>query len=91
MIRSASGPACAQLQAAVSLAVTLQVVLSGECLVAERALEGPCTAVERQVVFEVIRVEKPGRAVRTGIGALACMLPHVDLQFIIPDDEKEEE
>ena len=55
-LRTAPGPACAQLQAAVSLAVTLEVVLPGEGLVAERALEGPGPTVEGQVVFEVVRV-----------------------------------
>lgn len=73
------------------LAVTLEVVLSGECLVTERALEGPRPTVEGQVVFEVVRVEEAGRAVRTGVGALACMFPHVDLQFIIPSEEKDED
>lgn len=53
-LRPTSGPACAQLQAAVSLAVTLEMVLSGEGLVAEGALEGPRPTVEGQVVFEVI-------------------------------------
>lgn len=37
-----------------SLAVTLEMVLSGEGLVAEGALEGPRPTVEGQVVFEVI-------------------------------------
>lgn len=53
-LRTAPGPTGSQLQAAVPLAVTLEVVLSGEGLVAERALEGSRPTVERQVVFEVV-------------------------------------
>lgn len=37
-----------------SLAVTLEMVLSGEGLVAEGALKGPRPTVEGQVVFEVV-------------------------------------
>lgn len=48
------GPTSAQLQAAVALAVALEMVLSGESLVAEWALERSRPAVEGQVVFEVV-------------------------------------
>lgn len=70
-----------------SLAVALEMIFSGKGLVAERALEGSCSAVEGQMVFEVIRMQKPGRAVWAGVGALACVFPHVDFQFIIPGGE----
>lgn len=53
-LRPTSGAACAQLQATVSLAVTLEMVFSGEGLVAEWTLKGPCPTVEGQVVFEVV-------------------------------------
>lgn len=33
-------------------------------------------------------MEKPGSAVRAGVGSLACVFPHVDLQLIISDQEK---
>lgn len=90
VIRPSPGAACAQLQAAVSLAVTLEVVLSREGLMAERALEGPRSAVQGQVVFEVVGVEKSGGTVWAGVRALARVLPHVDFQFVISDEEREE-
>ena len=80
----AAGPAGPLLQTAVALAVALQVVLAGEGLVAERALEGAGPAVEGQVVLEVIGVQEAGGAVGAGVRTLPCVLPHVDLQFIIP-------
>lgn len=33
-------------------------------------------------------MEKPGRTVWAGVGALACVFPHVDLQLIIPEEKK---
>ena len=71
-----------------SFAVALEVVLSSKCFVAQRALKGPRPTVVGQMVFEVVGVEKPGRAVWTWVGALACMFPHVNLQFIVPVKDK---
>lgn len=90
VIRPSPRAACAQLQAAVSLAVTLEVVLSCEGLMAERALEGPRSAVQGQVVFEVVGVEKSSRAVWARVRAFTCVFPHVDFQFVISDEEREE-
>lgn len=73
-----------------SLAVTLEVVLSCEGLMAERALEGPRSAVQGQVVFEVVGVEKSSGAVWAGVRALTGVFPHVDFQFVISDEEREE-
>lgn len=73
-----------------SLAVALQVVFPGEGLVAECAFEGPRPAVQGQVVFQVVRVEKSGGTVRTGVRSLARVLPHVDFQFIVSDKKREE-
>lgn len=64
------------------------MVLSGEGLVAEGALERPRPAVEGKVVFEVVGVEEAGRTVGAGVGALARVLPHVDLQLIVPEEDK---
>lgn len=33
-------------------------------------------------------MEKPSSAVRAGVGSLACVFPHVDLQLIISNQEK---
>lgn len=60
------------------------MVLSGEGLVAEQALEGPRPAVEGQVVLQVVGVEKASGAVGAWVGTLARVFPHVDLQFIVP-------
>lgn len=83
-----SRPSRPHFQTTVSLAVALQVVLSGEGLVAEGALEGPRSTVEGKVVLEVVRVEKAGRTVGAGVGALPRVFPHVDLQLIIPEEDK---
>lgn len=64
------------------------MVLSGEGLVAEGALEGPRSTVEGKVVLEVVRVEKAGWTVGAGVGALARVFPHVDLQLIVPEEDK---
>lgn len=74
-----------------TFAVTLEVVLPGKRLVAKRALEGPRPTVEGQVVFEVIGMQKPSRAVGAGVRALACVFPHVDLQLIIADENRAED
>lgn len=66
-----------------ALAVALEVVFSGEGLVAQRALKGPRPAVQGQVVFQVVRVEEPGGAVGTRVRALTRVFPHVDLQLIV--------
>lgn len=64
------------------------MVLSGEGLVAEGALEGPGSAVVGEVVLEVVGVEEAGRTVGADVGALARVFPHVDLQLIIPEEDK---
>lgn len=73
-----------------SLAVALEVVLSREGLMAERALEGPRSTVQGQVVFEVVGVEKSSGAVWAGVRTLAGVFPHVDFQFVISDEQREE-
>lgn len=70
-----------------AFAVALQVVLTGKGFVAEWALEGPHPAVQGQVVLEVIGVQEAGRAAVAGVWPFARVLPHVDLQFIIPVEE----
>ncbi|KAG9334313.1 hypothetical protein JZ751_008295 [Albula glossodonta] len=60
----------AQLQAAMALAVALQVVLTGEGLVAERALEWAGPAVQGAVVLQVVGMQEAGGAVRAGVRPL---------------------
>lgn len=74
----------AELETGKALSVALQVVLTGKGFVAERTLVGPYPAVQRQVVLQVIGVQEAGRAAGAGVRSLACVLPHVNLQFIIP-------
>lgn len=88
VVGPASRPPRPHFQTTVSLAVALQVVLPGEGLVAEGALEGPRATVEGEVVLQVVRVEEAGRTVGAGVGPLARVLPHVDLQLVVPEGDK---
>ena len=74
----------AQLQAAVALAVALQVVLASEGLVAQRALEGARSTMQGEVVLEVVGVQEAGITFGTGVGPLPRVLTHVNLQLVIP-------
>lgn len=77
----------AKLKAGKALAVALQVVLTGEGFMAERTLKGPHPAVQGQVVLQVIGVQEAGGAAGAGVRPLARVLPHVDLQLIVPVKE----
>lgn len=79
-----AAPSGAHLQAVLALEMALQVVLLGESLVAQVALVGPVPSVQVHVVLEVVAVQEAGWAVRARIGAFSCVLPHVDLQLVIP-------
>lgn len=80
----------ARLKAGKALAVALQVVLTGKGFVTEWTLEGPHTTVQGQVVLQVIGVQEAGGATGARVRSLACVLPHVDLQFIIPVEETQQ-
>lgn len=41
--------------------------------------------MDTQVVFQVIVVDKLGVAVEAHVRALTCMLPHVDLEFVLSE------
>lgn len=41
--------------------------------------------MDAQVVLQVVVVDKLGVAVQADVGTLACVLPHVDLQFVLPE------
>lgn len=79
-----AAPPGAHLQTVLALEVALQVVLLGESLVAQVALIGPVPRVQVHVVLEVVAVQEAGWAVRARVGALSGVLPHVDLQLVIP-------
>lgn len=64
--------------------MALEVVLAGEGLVAERALEGARPAMERQVVLQVVGMQEAGGAVGARVRTLPCVFTHVDLQLVIP-------
>lgn len=71
--------------------MALEVVLTGEGLVAERALEGACPTMERQVVLQVVGMQEAGGAVGARVRTLPCVFTHVDLQLVIPERERKED
>ncbi len=68
-----------------ALPVALQMILAGEGLVAQRALEGPVPAVQREMVLQIVGVQEPRGAAGTRIRPLARVLTHVDLQLVVPE------
>lgn len=44
--------------------------------------------MDTQVVFQVIVVDKLGVAVEADVRAFTCVLPHVDLEFVLSEKEK---
>lgn len=68
--------------------MALQVVLLGESLVAQVALIGPVPSVQVHVVLEVVAMQEAGWAVWARVGAFSCVLPHVDLQLVVPSTSK---
>ena len=79
-------PLGAHLQAVLTLEMALQVVLLGEGLVAQVALMGPVPSVQVHVVLEVVAMLEAGWAVWARVGTFSCVLPHVDLQLVIPGE-----
>lgn len=71
--------------AALPLDVSMQVVGPGETLVAVLALVRADPRVDAQVVLQVVVVDKLGVAVEADVGALASVLPHVDLEFVLSE------
>lgn len=61
----------------------MQVVGAREAFVAVLALVGADARVDPQVVLQVVVVDKLGVAVEADVGALTCVLSHVDLQFVL--------
>lgn len=45
--------------------------------------------MDTQVVFQVIVVDKLGVAVEAHVRALTCMLPHVDLEFVLSEKKQQ--
>lgn len=68
--------------------MALQVVLLGESLVAQVALIGPVPSVQVHVVLEVVAMQEAGWAVWARVGTFSCVLPHVNLQLIIPSTSR---
>lgn len=54
-----------------------------ETFVAVLALVWTDARVDTQVVLQVVVVDKLGVAVEADVGALTCVLPHVDLEFVL--------
>lgn len=44
--------------------------------------------MDTQMVLQVIVVDKFRVAVETDVGALTCVLPHVDFEFVLSGEEK---
>lgn len=74
--------------AALPLDVSVEVVGAREALVAVLALVGTDTSVDAQVVLQVVVVHELGVTVKADVGTLTCVLPHVDLQFVLPAKDK---
>lgn len=73
--------------AALAFDVAVEVVGTGEALVAELALVGPDARVDAHVVLQVIVVHELGVAVDAEVRPLPRVLPHVDLQLVLPAKE----
>lgn len=56
-----------------------------EAFVAVLALVGTHARVDTQVVLQVVVVDELGVAVEADVGALACVLPHVDLELVLSE------
>lgn len=41
--------------------------------------------MDTKVVFQVVVVDKLGVAVEADVGALTCVLPHVDFKFVLSE------
>lgn len=63
----------------------MQVVGPGETLVAVLALVWADPRVDAQVVLQVVVVDKLGVAVEADVWALAGVLSHVDLEFVLSE------
>lgn len=63
----------------------MQVVGPGETFVAVLALVRADPRVDAQVVLKVVVVDELGVAVEADVGALASVLPHVDLEFVLSE------
>lgn len=56
-----------------------------ETFVAVLALVWTDARVDTQVVLQVVVVDKLGVAVEADVGTLTCVLPHVDLEFVLSE------
>lgn len=83
-----AAPSGTHLQAVLTLEMALQVVLLGESLVAQVALIGPVPSVQMHVVLEVVAMQEAGWAVWARVRTFSCVLPHVDLQLVIPSTSR---
>lgn len=54
-----------------------------ETFVAVLALVRTDSRVDTEVVLQVVVVHELGVAVEADVGALTCVLPHVDLEFVL--------
>lgn len=74
--------------AALAFDVAVEVVGTGEALVAELALVGPDARMDAHVVLQVIVVHKFSIAVDAQVRPLPRVLPHVDFELVLPAKEK---
>lgn len=84
-LASSPGPRDA---AALALNVAMEVVGTGEALVAKLALVGPDASVDAHVVLQVVVMHKLGVAVDAQVWPLPSVFPHVDLELVLPAKEK---
>ena len=60
-----------------------------ETFVAVLTLVRTDASVDAQVVLQVVVVDKLGVAVKADVGTLTCVLPHVDLEFVLPEKKEQ--
>ena len=70
--------------AAVLLEVAVQVIRADESLKAAGALIGAQAGVYAHVVLQVVVVSKGGSTLRTQVRLLSCVLPHMNLELVLP-------
>lgn len=74
--------------AAVLLEVAVQVIRAHKSLKAARALIGAQAGVYTHVVLQVVVVSKGSSTLCTQVRLLSCMLPHMNLELVLPEREK---
>lgn len=74
--------------APVLLEVAVQVIRAHKSFKAARALIGPQAGVYAHVVLQIVVVSKGGPTLCTQVRLLSCVLPHMNLELVLPVKEK---